>query len=159
MQRPIIINGSFQVNSNTKKWNNLFPWLIYRYSGRFQKFILQNIRLLFSPSICTWRGPMFCYIINGKILQLHLIKNVSTSTSHKKTLSLRLSVFTSFRPSLREFKKILLNTFIYQSILIKKIYEYQYYEYENISLKEVWPQRSLKVTKVHPILALTQPFP
>ena len=26
-------------------------------------------------------------------------------------------------------------------------------------MKKVWPQRSLKFTKVHPILALTQPFP
>ena len=41
----------------------------------------------------------------------------------------------------------------------KNLYEYQYFEYQNISFKEVWPQRSLKVTKVHPILALTQPFP
>ena len=50
------------------------------------------------------------------------LKNVSSSTTHKKTLSLRLSVFfTSFRLSFREFKKILPNTFIYESIL-KKIY-------------------------------------
>ena len=40
-----------------------------------------------------------------------LFKNVSSSTSHKKTPSLRLYV--------REFKKILPNTFIYKSILIK----------------------------------------
>ena len=40
-----------------------------------------------------------------------IIKNVSSSTSHKKTPSLRLS--------LREFKKILPNTFIYELILIK----------------------------------------
>ena len=45
-----------------------------------------------------------------------IIKNVSSSTSHKK---LRLSVFMSFRLSLREFKKILPNTFIYESILIE----------------------------------------
>ena len=43
------------------------------------------------------------------------IKNVSSSTTHKKTPPLRLSVFTSFR----KFKKILPNTFIYESILIK----------------------------------------
>ena len=36
--------------------------------------------------------------------------NVSYSTSHKKT--------PSFRLSLREFKKIVPNTFIYESILI-----------------------------------------
>ena len=48
-----------------------------------------------------------------------VIKNVSFSTTHKKTPSLRLSVFTSFRLSFREFKKILPNTFIYKSILIK----------------------------------------
>ena len=41
-----------------------------------------------------------------------IIKNVSSSTSHKKNPSLRLS--------LREFKKILPSTFIYQPILIKK---------------------------------------
>jgi hypothetical protein len=46
-----------------------------------------------------------------------IIKNASSSTSHKKTPSLRLS--------LREIKKILPNTFIYESILIKKNYEYQ----------------------------------
>ena len=44
-----------------------------------------------------------------------IIKNVSSSTSHKKTPSFRLYVF----PSFREFKKILPNTFIYESILIK----------------------------------------
>ena len=42
-----------------------------------------------------------------------LIKNVSSSTSQKKTPSLRWS--------LRDFKNILPNTFIYESILIKKI--------------------------------------
>jgi hypothetical protein len=42
-------------------------------------------------------------------------KNVSSSTTHKKTPSFRLYVF----PSFREFKKILPNTFIYESILIK----------------------------------------
>ena len=36
-----------------------------------------------------------------------IIKNVSSSTTHKKT------------PSFRDFKKILPNTFIYKSILIK----------------------------------------
>ena len=51
---------------------------------------------------------------------MSVIKNVSSSTTHKKLChsvfpSLRLSVFTSFR----EFKKILPNTFIYESILIK----------------------------------------
>ena len=70
----------------------------------------------------------------------------------QKTLYLRLYV--------RKLKKILRNTFIYESILIK-IYmnRYQYYEYANISFKEIWPQRSMKVTKVHPILALTETFP
>ena len=46
------------------------------------------------------------------------IKNVSSSTTHKKTPSFRLYVFTVFT-SFREFKKILPNTFIYESILIK----------------------------------------
>ena len=53
-------------------------------------------------------------------LCLMFIKNVSSSTTHKK---INLSVFTSFclpvSPSFREFKKILPNTFIYESILIK----------------------------------------
>ena len=40
-----------------------------------------------------------------------LFKNVSSSTSHKKN--------PSFRLSLREFKKILPSTFIYELILIK----------------------------------------
>ena len=52
-----------------------------------------------------------------------VIKNVSSSTSHKNTLSFRLYVFPSLRlsvfTSVREFKKILPNTFIYESILIK----------------------------------------
>jgi hypothetical protein len=39
------------------------------------------------------------------------IKNVSSSTTHKKT--------PSFRLSFRDFKKILPNTFIYESIFIK----------------------------------------
>ena len=43
-----------------------------------------------------------------------VIKNVSSSTSHKKN-----SVFTSFCLSLREFKKILPKTFIYELIMIK----------------------------------------
>ena len=43
-----------------------------------------------------------------------LIKNVSSSTSHKRNF-----VFTSFRLSLREFRKIISNTCIYESILIK----------------------------------------
>ena len=48
-------------------------------------------------------------------IKIHIFKNVSSSTTHKKTPSLRLYVFTSFR----EFKKILPNTFIYESILLK----------------------------------------
>ena len=46
-----------------------------------------------------------------------LIKNVSSSTSHKKKH--HLYVFPSLRLSLLEFKKILPKTFIYESILIK----------------------------------------
>jgi hypothetical protein len=41
-----------------------------------------------------------------------------SSTSHKKTTSLRFFIFPSFRLSLREFMKILPNKFIYE-ILIK----------------------------------------
>ena len=48
-----------------------------------------------------------------------VIKNVSSSTSQKKTPSLRPYVLMSFWLSLRDFKKILPNTFIYESILIK----------------------------------------
>ena len=56
-----------------------------------------------------------------------IFKNVSSSTSHKKTPSFRLYVFPSLRPyvfpslrpSLRDFKKILPDIFIYESILIK----------------------------------------
>ena len=44
-------------------------------------------------------------------INLHFIKYVSSSTSHKKTPSFRLSV--------REFKKILPYTLIYESILTK----------------------------------------
>ena len=51
--------------------------------------------------------------------EVNIIKNVSSSTSHKKTPFLRPYVFPSFRLSLRDFKKILPNTFIYESILIK----------------------------------------
>jgi hypothetical protein len=58
-------------------------------------------------------------------------KNVSSSTSHKKNF-----VFTSFRPSLREFKKILSNTFIYESILIKNLYEYQIMNTQIFHLKK-----------------------
>ena len=54
-----------------------------------------------------------------KTPSFRLFKNVSSSTSHKKTPSFRLYVFTSFRLSLRDFKKILPNTFIYEAILIK----------------------------------------
>ena len=43
-----------------------------------------------------------------------IIKNVSSSTSHKKTPALRLYI----RLYVREFKKILPNTLIYESILI-----------------------------------------
>ena len=64
----------------------------------------------FIPPCCT------LYNVNctNHCIMLYFIKNVSSSTSHKKN-----SVFTSFRLSLREFKKILPNTFIYESILIK----------------------------------------
>ena len=61
-------------------------------------------------------------IIKKQIFQnmkFYIIKNVSSSTTPKKTPSLRLFVFPSFRLSFREFKKILPNTFIYESILIK----------------------------------------
>ena len=45
------------------------------------------------------------------------LKNVSSSTSFKKLFtSLRLYILTSFRPSLRKFKKFLPNPFIYLSM-------------------------------------------
>ena len=59
------------------------------------------------------------YIKEYKNYYFPIIKNVSSSTSHKKTPSYRLYVFPSFRLSLREFKKILPNIFIYYSIFIK----------------------------------------
>ena len=46
--------------------------------------------------------------------ELTIIKCVSSSTFHKKN-----SIFTFFRLSLRKFKKIIPNTFIYESLLIK----------------------------------------
>ena len=49
--------------------------------------------------------------MNSQNVFFMFIKNVSSSTTHKKT--------PSFRLSFREFKKILPNTFIYKSILIK----------------------------------------
>ena len=64
--------------------------------------------------------------------KIYIIKNVSSSSSHKKLPSLRLSK--------RLFKKILPNTFIYECL---------HFEYTNISFNQVWPQRSLKVTKGH----------
>ena len=37
--------------------------------------------------------------------------------------------------------------------------EWEKEKYANILFDEVWPHRSLKVTKIHPIFVLTQPFP
>ena len=83
------------------------------------------------------------------LTSIFFIKNVSSSTSHKKLRVyvfplFRLYVFSSFRLSLREFKNSLPNTFIYESILIKKNYMNA-----NISFNQVRPQRSLKVIKCH----------
>ena len=94
-------------------------------------------KFLHDPSLFLFN----CISLN--VYQL-FIKNVSSSTSHRKE-----SIFTSLRLSFREFKKILSNTFIYESILIKTLQEYKYYEYANISFLKVLPQRSLKVTKGH----------
>ena len=71
------------------------------------RVIDKGIRLVFDS---------YSIYFNLIVLILMFIKNVSSSTYHKKTPSLRLSVL---RLSLPEFKKILLNTFIYESILIK----------------------------------------
>ena len=65
--------------------------------------LINSLQLLF-PS----------YVLKLK-LSLFFIKNVSSSTSHKKTPSLHLYLCLY----VREFKKILPNTFIYESILIK----------------------------------------
>ena len=66
-----------------------------------------------------------------------IIKNVSSSTFHKKDLSFYLS-----------------STFIYEPILIK------IYMNANIMNTQIFHlKRSLKVTKVHRILTLTQFFP
>ena len=56
------------------------------------------------------------------------IKNVNSSTTHKKTPSLRLYVF----PSFRELKKSFPNIFIYESILIK------IYMYTNIMITQIF---------------------
>ena len=61
---------------------------------------------------------LYTYPFTTHILS-DFIKNVSSSSSHKKTPSLRPSLGLY----VREFKKILPNTFIYKSILIK-IYVY-----------------------------------
>ena len=83
---------------------------------------------------------------------LTLIKNVSSFTSHNKN-----SVFTSFRLSLGEFKKILPNTFFYESILIKiyinaNIMNTQIFHLIKYDLNGHW--RSQKVTFMF-ILTLT----
>ena len=87
------------------------------------------------------------------------IKNVSSSTSHKKTPSLRLSVFTSIHLSLREFKKILPNTFIYGSILIKiymniNIMNTQIFHLRSMTLKVIDGHKSSSNFSVNPTLPL-----
>ena len=77
------------------------------------------------PLVLTMDSEMFFgyilleFMIKKPYPNYFIIKNVSSSTTHKKTPSFRLYVFPSFRHSFREFKKILPNTFIYESILIK----------------------------------------
>ena len=71
----------------------------------------------------------------------YLIKNVSSSTSHKKSTSLRLSLW--------EFKKILFNTFIYKSILIKIYMNANIRNTQIFHFINIYFQRSLKVTKGH----------
>ena len=72
-----------------------------------------------------------------------VIKNVSSSTTHKKTPSLCLSVFPSLCLSFWEFKKILPNAFIYESILIKNymntnIMNMQIFHFKKYDLKGHW---------------------
>ena len=57
------------------------------------------------------------YVQSFHTIDLKIFKNVSSPSSHKNKLG--LSVFTTFRLSLRKFKKILTNTFIYELILIQ----------------------------------------
>ena len=78
------------------------------------------------------------YFYVSKVSQVFNIKNVSSYLSHKKT-----SVFLSLRLSFRKFKKILPNTFIYESILIKiymntNIMNAQIFYFDNYDLKGHW---------------------
>ena len=126
------------------------------------------------PTECLGKGYTW---LEKQIRSKIVNKNVSSSTSHKKLrlyvltslrpyvftslrlyvltslrpyvfTSLRLSVFTSFRLSLRDFKKLLPNTFIYELILIKIymktiIMNTQIFNFDKYDLKGHW--RSQKV--------------
>ena len=98
------------------------------------------------------------------------IKNISSSISHKKPHSVRLSALTSLRYfSYNLWRRNFFNSMMYdlrghlfiykgsffldmrvlKSNLIKTWYECEYYEDTNSSWNEVWPQRSLNVMKDH----------
>ena len=80
---------------------------------KFKIFVLLKIgfKHLFKIFL-IFKTKLILLIWIKEYIDLDIIKNVSSSTSKKN------SVFTSFR----EFKKILPNTFIYESILIKLIW-------------------------------------
>ena len=107
-------------SSNRKKiFFNIFKLF---YLITFSHFSIYIMKYSFCK-LCIWslflRVLHFlqCLVIEYGALIIHSslvifsIKNVSSSTSH--------FVFTSLRLSLREFKKILSDIFIYISILIK----------------------------------------
>ena len=93
------------------------------FQARFLIFFMAVLRLKYmyradkEKKIRRYLISLFIEICSLKLCELNkIIENVSSCTSHINTLSLRLSaVFTS----VREFKKILPNTYIYESILIK----------------------------------------
>ena len=80
------------------------------------------------------------------------IKNVSSSTSHKKTPPFYF--FTSFRLSLRDFKKILPNTFIYELILIKIYMNTNIMNMQIFHLKVIEGHKSSCNFSVNPTLPL-----
>ena len=84
---------------------------------------------------------------------------MSSSTTHKKNLSFCLYVFPSLCLSFREFKKILPNTFIYESILIKIIWILiiwirKYFILISITLKVIEGPKSSYNFSVNPTLPL-----
>ena len=72
---------------------------------------MYGIKLNFYSEMFITDAPPWCFTIvyNSRI---YLIKNVSSSTFHKKKASLRLSVFTSLRPYVFTARRI----YVYKSL-------------------------------------------